>query len=151
MLGSNMPIAKRVGFLRCLPQHTLTFITQGQINGWNCLERRRLLFKLLSQRIDGNAVHEILVFPQYSQQKVLGFYVGPAQPRSFITREENHATRFLGVSLKRKFQLSKWVTLVWAFHFLGGQEKTTVMRAIFSRPRATRRKSQFTNQKSQMR
>jgi hypothetical protein len=45
-------------------------------------------------------MRETLVFPQHTQQYVLGLNAGTAKLAGFITREKNHATRFFCISFK---------------------------------------------------
>src|SRR5579862_5035827 len=98
MFGPDVLMIQALSFFGPICQDALALVTQGQIH------RRGNLFPDGSMSLDllpdglhsrmrpQKPVRQRLVFPQETQQQMLGFDVRAAELASFVPRKENHSS-----------------------------------------------------------
>jgi hypothetical protein len=106
MLGADVLVIQPFGFFRTVRQDTLAFVAQRQIHrSGNFLTGRGVAFDLLTNGIHGGmrtqeAVGQLLIFPQQSQQQMFRFDVRATKLAGLVSREEDDSPGFFRVSLK---------------------------------------------------
>ena len=106
MLGADVLVIQPLGFLRAIGQHALALMAQRQIDrGRNLLAQRGVRFDLLANgfyRRAGaqKAIGERLVFPQQTQQQMLGLDTRTAELAGLVSGEEDDSAGLFGITFK---------------------------------------------------
>src|SRR5207244_6300905 len=97
-----------LSFFRAVRQHALALVAQRQVDGsGNLLANRGMSFDLFTNGLHGGlrpekAVGQRLVFPQKTQQQVLGLDIRASELAGLIARKEYDPSGFLRVAFKHR-------------------------------------------------
>src|SRR5712664_4083157 len=106
MLAADVAMAEHICLLGTRDEHSLAFVTQGQVHrSRHALANDRVGIDLLANgfvRVWRQQSHNFAILPEESEQQMLSLNARRSVSTRFVTRKENDAAGFLGVSLEHR-------------------------------------------------